>query len=176
MQQTDTPNTDHNGDENPTPSETQMVVFHGGDTELALLNTTSPPVDVLNQLEAIKQNNIAGSTRNQYLSANRNLVIFLFRHHRTALLPAFADSYHEASQSLSPARFGLFVKESLDLNRVCPIDINVFTNDMFMAYLLSLKRPDGTFYTFSSYDLKRPALMFLLAKTEIYFTPVLLSV
>ena len=81
MQQPNSPQTEHNRDKAEVSPGTQMVVFNETDNQLALFNATPPPEALLQQLEAIKQNNIASSTQNQYLAANCNLVIFLFHHY-----------------------------------------------------------------------------------------------
>ena len=81
------------------------------------------------------------------------------------MLSAFADKYHEASQNLTPKQFGLVVKECLELNNVCPFDIDAVTNGMFLSYLLVLKHPNGTFYSFSSYDNKGSAFMFPVSES-----------
>ena len=65
----------------------------------------------------------------------------------SVLLPEFAGRYHEALQSLSQTQFGLVVKDSLEINKVCPLDVEAFVNDMFLSYLL----PNGPFFSFSCY-------------------------
>ena len=99
---------------------------------IVLFDPNNPVQDLLDQVELVKHNNIADSTRLQYLSSNRSLVLFLFDTFRNVISPEFIDRYHEASESSTPRQFSLYVKESLNMNKVCPFSVDEVTNEFFL--------------------------------------------
>jgi len=53
------------------------------------------------------------------------------------------------------------------MNSICPfdLDLDLVKSDVFLTYLLSLKREDGTFFSFSCYDGKRSAFTHLITQS-----------
>ena len=61
--------------------------------------------------------------------------------------------------------FSKNIKDSLQMNSICPFDLDLVKTDVFLTYLLSLKREDGTFFSFSCYDGKRAAFTHLITQS-----------
>ena len=121
------------------------------------------------ELDEVKSNKLNHATRVQYLSGNTAFIIFLFENYPEVLIPHFLESYKSVKEVEEKKLFVKFVKESLEMSRVCPIDIKAFKVEVFMTYLLSLKRSDGNFFSYSCYDGKRSALMHLFSESGIVF-------
>ena len=97
------------------------------------------------ELDEVKNNQLNKATRLQYLSANTAFVIFLFENFPEILLPDFLESYKLVKEVEEKKLFVKYVKDSLEMSSVCPIDVKKLQADIFMTYLLSLKRCDGNF-------------------------------
>ena len=121
------------------------------------------------ELDEVKSNKLNHATRVQYLSGNTAFIIFLFENYPEVLIPHFLESYKSVKEVDEKKLFVKFVKESLEMSRVCPIDIKAFKVEVFMTYLLSLKRSDGIFFSYSCYDGKRSALVHLFSESGIVF-------
>ena len=121
------------------------------------------------ELVKVKGNKLNDSTRLQYLSANAVFIVFLMEHYPSLILPEFLDRYMDLKANEEKKLFVKGVKDSLEMNRVCPIDVKRLEPDVFLTYLLSVKRPDGSYFSFSCYDGKRSALMHLFLESGTLF-------
>ena len=82
---------------------------------------------------------------------------FIFHHFPSVLKPAYLELYQTSKEANTPRDFTKEVKKSLGDNNKLPVDLNRLTADMFMAYLISLKRPNGNYYSTSYYEGKKSA-------------------
>ena len=117
----------------------------------------------------MKNNKLNESTRVQYLSANAAFIIFLMDHFPLTLYPRYLSLYQGMKAMGEQKLLIKGVKESLHMHRVCPIDLEKLETDVFLTYLLSVKRSDGSFFSFSCYDGKRSALMHLVSESGAIF-------
>jgi len=75
-------------------------------------------------------------------------VIFLVENYPEVLLPKFLESYELMKEVEDKKLFVKFVKESLEMNSVCLIDVKKLNVEVFMTYLLSLKCSNRIFLVF----------------------------
>ena len=153
-------------------NSTAVVLHESGGTSNETVNESTAVIaydaevqQLLREVEAVKRNRIANSTRNQYCAANVTFMIFLFKHFPAVLKPDFLELYTTLSDQGTPREFGRGVKESLEDNKKLPVDLTKLTTDMFMAYLLSLKRPNGNYYSISYYEGKKSAFLNLIVES-----------
>ena len=92
--------------------------------------------DLLEQAKNVYKNQITESTRLQYLSANTGFVIFLFRNYRSYILQPHLDKYKEWFENETSNNFAKNIKDSLQMNTVCPFDLELVKTDVFLTYLL----------------------------------------
>ena len=146
------------------PNSTALVL-HGsartsnetGNQSTAIIPHDAEVQELLREVEAVKRNRIAKSTRKQYCAANVTFMIFLFKHFPFVLKPDFLQLYSALNDEGIPREFSRGVKDSLEENKKFPVDLTKLRTDMFMAYLLSLKRPNGNYYSNSYYEYKKSA-------------------
>ena len=120
---------------------------------------------LLQEVENVKRNRIAESTRDQYTAANVTFMKFIFKHFPSVLKHEILELYQASNESNTPRDFSKDVKESLGGNNKLPIDLNLLTSDMFMTYLVSLKRPNGDYYSVSYYETKKSAFLNLITES-----------
>ena len=149
---------------------TRMIVGHSQVTPSQAIVPFDPDLDKWKEeLAQVKHNKLNESTRVQYLSANAVFVIFLMEHFPQLLMPPFLEMYRDMKAIEAKKLFVKGVKESLKMNTVCPVDLKKLQTDVFLTYLLSVKRGDGSFFSFSCYDGKRSALMHLVSESGSTF-------
>ena len=51
------------------------------------------------------------------------------------------------------------------MNTVCPFDLQLVNTNVFLTYLLSVKRENNTLFSFSNYDGKQSAFMLLISQS-----------
>jgi len=85
------------------------------------------------ELVKVKENKLNDSTRMQYLSANAVFVVFLMDHYPHLILPDYLEKYKILKdQGEAKTMFMKGVKDSLEMNRVCPIDVLNLETDVFL--------------------------------------------
>ena len=154
------------------PHSTALVLHGSGSTSnvtdnqsTAIITHDAAVQQLLREVEAVKRNRIANSTRRQYCAANVTFMIFLFKHFPSVLKPDFLQLYTSLNDEGTPREFSRGVKDSLEENKKLPVDLTKLTTDMFMAYLLSLKRPNGNYYSNSYYECKKSAFLNLISES-----------
>jgi len=154
--------TEHN---NPSISLSTSNQDQSHQNQIVEYGTNLSFQDLLQQAKNVYKNQITESTRLQYLSANTGFVIFLFHNYRSYILQPYLDQYKEWYDNESTKTFSKNIKDSLQMNSVCPFDLELVNTDVFLTHLLSLKREDGTFFSFSCYDGKRSAFTHLITQS-----------
>ena len=101
------------------------------------------------------------STCIQYLSANISLVSFLFKNYCQVILQPYADEYKEYYENELLDFFAEKVRDSLQMNSICSFDLQQVNSNVFLTYLLSIKKSNNAYLRFSCYDGKRLALCIL---------------
>ena len=155
-------NTEHN---NPSISLSTSNQDQSHQNQIVEYGSNLSFQDLLQQAKNVYKNQITESTRLQYLSANTGFVIFLFHNYRSYILQPYLDQYKEWYDNESTKNFSKNIKDSLQMNSICPFDLDLVKTDVFLTYLLSLKREDGTFFSFSCYDGKRSAFTHLITQS-----------
>jgi len=127
---------------------------------------------LMSQVAQVKQNKLNESTRIQYLSANTAFIIFLFHNFPNVLQLEYLEMYRSMQDNINEKLFVKGVKDSLKMNTICPFLIEKIDATLFMTYLVSLKRADGTYFTFSCYDGKRSAIVHLISESSNHLSNI----
>ena len=117
----------------------------------------------LEEARNVHNNHITDSTFIQYLSANTSLVIFLFKNYLHVILQPYANEYKEWYENETSDLIAKKVRDSLQMNSICPFDLQQVNTDVFPTYLLSIKRSNNEYFSFSCYDGKCSAFLHLTA-------------
>ena len=109
------------------------------------------------------------ATRRQYNNSNVQYVLWLFKFHKVHILADFLELYTEAFDEGGFEAVEEAIKKTIFEDEVCPLLLQKFDANMFFSFLMTYKTNEGIYFSFSTYDGKRSAMMHLmkLAKGQI---------
>lgn len=111
------------------------------------------------QMRLVARNRITDDTRKQYNKKNEALTMWMYNHSPDQLKETYLGIFRGAVDSGDNVALLKAISIAVTDRELCPIDPNKFSINTFFTYLLSLRRADGTYYSYSTYDSKRSALM-----------------
>ena len=92
---------------------------------------------------------ITDSTHLQYLSVNTSIVIFSFKNYCHVIIQPHTDEYKEWNENESSDKFAKNVRNCSKLNSICPFHLQQANSDVFLTYLLSFKKSNNAYFSFS---------------------------
>ena len=151
----------------PTNSTTQAQAIIQYDSRVSLL---------LDEVERVKKNKLAESTRDQYRAANVSCIIFLFTNFSHIFHEDFVIKYANFTENCTSSRqLTRAIANSLGDNNICPFAVNKFEAKMFLAYLVHLKHSDGSYYSTSYYETKKSAFLNLIEESGNELAPEIIK-
>ena len=111
------------------------------------------------QMKLVARNRITDDTRKQYNKKNEALTMWIYNHSPDQLKESFLGIFRGAVESGENVALLKAISIAVTERELCPLDPDNFSVETFFTYLLSLRRADGTYYSYSTYDSKRSALM-----------------
>ena len=110
----------------------------------------------------IARNRIAANTFTQYNRVNVHFVKWIFFYDRDNLLPKDIEMFQLAL--VNDEEKGLIeeIEKVMMAQEICPRKLDTFKAKSFFTYLLSFKTTPDRFFSYSYYDDKRSALMYLI--------------
>ena len=119
----------------------------------------------------VEGNDINPEVRGQYTSANTSFILWLFDHGYQDL---FEDGIWREFQSKFRKRNASgfedvreAIRTYLTKREICPIKLTELQYSTFFTYICSIKRDDGTYFSFSCYEGKKTSLSYLFKSYEV---------
>ena len=172
-------NTNPSDDPSRSPNTTTLILQSptNSTAQAQAIIQVDPTVQLLlDEVERVKKNKLAESTRDQYRAANVSCIIFLFTHFTHIFHEEFVIKYTDFTENCNSSRqLTRAIANSLGANNICPFAVNKFEAKMFLAYLVHLKHGDGSYYSTSYYETKKSAFLNLIQESGNELAPEIIK-
>ena len=121
---------------------------------------------LLKEAVDVERNKIGENTRKQYNKANVNFVKWLVYYCPLTLKLEYRDLFKEHYNGGQDVGLTEIVTKVVAEEEKCPVDLRKFEARIFFTYLLSYKKVDGTFFSYSCYDSKKSAFMWMVTNSK----------
>jgi hypothetical protein len=108
------------------------------------------------EVEQIRANTISDTSRALYYSSMCRFLMFLWTHHPELLTNTFVESVNTDQQRPLRDRILDYLRHPIPLHD--PIAFDFLTAKIFMTWLVTMKKPDGSLLSYSSYNGHRTGL------------------
>ena len=127
----------------------------------------NPEIEKLLEVaDEIKRARIKQETRVQYNNANVVYVNWLFHNFKNQFYTEYLNRMNEAYLGGQNVALIEEISKIIIVEEECPIDPRKFQAVVFFSFLMTFKNSDGHYFSFSTYDRKRSALMHMMKFDE----------
>lgn len=116
--------------------------------------------------DEVKRARIKQETRVQYNNANVVYVRWLFRNFKGQFHQEYLERLNEAYNGGQDIGVLEEIEKIIVVEEACPVDPRKFEAVVFFSFLMTFKNSDGLYFSFSTYDGRRSALMHMIKFDE----------